>query len=69
MSSFYNCMKMETESLKKYLESRKERLLNSVEGEGILGGQKMKKELLEAKSMELYRKAIMFSICEENRWK
>ena len=55
-------MKMETESLKKYLESRKERLLNSVEGEGILGGQKMKKELLEAKSMELYRKAIMFSI-------
>ena len=60
---------METESLKKYLESRKERLLNSVEGEGILGGQKMKKELLESKSMELYRKAIMFSICEENRWK
>ena len=60
-------MKMETESLKKYLESRKERLLNSVEGEGILGGQKMKKELLEAKSMELYRKAIMFSICEKNR--
>ena len=40
-----------------------------MEGEGILGGQKMKKELLEAKSMELYRKAIMFSICEENRWK
>ena len=40
-----------------------------MEGEGILGGQKMKKELLEAKSMELYRKAIMFSIWEENRWK
>ena len=39
-----------------------------MEGEGILGGQKMKKELLEAKSIEPYRKAI-FSICEENRWK
>ena len=60
-------MEMETESLKKYLKSRKERLLNSVEGEGILGGQKMKKELLEAKSIGPYRKAIMFSICEENR--
>ena len=48
---------------------KQERLLNSVEGEGILGGQKMKKELLEAKSIEPYRKAIMFSICEENRWK
>ena len=66
MSSFQDCMEMETESLKKYLKSRKERLLNSVEGEGILGGQKMKKKLLEAKSIEPYRKAI-FSICEEIR--
>ena len=39
MSSAEDCLVMETESLKKYLESSNEKLLNSVEGEGIIGGR------------------------------
>ena len=36
-------VKIETESLKKYVESSKERLLNTVEREEILGEEKTKK--------------------------
>ena len=36
-------VKMETESLKKYVASSKERLLNAVEREEILGEEKTKK--------------------------
>ena len=36
-------VKIETESLKKYVESSKERLLNTVEREEIIGEEKTKK--------------------------
>ena len=44
-----DCVEIETKSLKKYAESSNERLLNTVEGEGILGGGRTKKEFLEAR--------------------
>ena len=40
MSSAEDCLVIETESLKKYLESSNKKLINSVEGEGIIGGGK-----------------------------
>ena len=43
---------MEKERLGKYVESNNKRLLNAMEGKGILGGRKNKKEVIEAKEME-----------------
>lgn len=42
-----DCVEMETESLKKYVESSNERTLNGVKGEGIVGGRKTKKEIIK----------------------
>ena len=42
-----DCVEMETESLKKYIESSNERILNGVKGEGIVGGRKTKKEIIK----------------------
>ena len=47
MISVKDCVEMETKILKKYLENSNERLLNAVEGEGILGDGKTKKKILE----------------------
>ena len=44
-----DCVEIETKSLKKYAESSNERLLNTMEGEGILGGGRTKKEFLAAR--------------------
>ena len=47
------CVETETESPKKHVESRSERLLHALEGEGILGGEekrKTRKEALKARN-------------------
>ena len=49
---------MTTESMKKYVESRNERLVNAVEGEGILGGGKIKKEVLEMRKKNFMEKPL-----------
>ena len=54
-------VEMETESLKKYVENSNERLLKAVEGEGILGDGKTKKEIPGEKE-ELHGKAIAFTV-------
>ena len=46
------------QSLKKYEECSNERLLNTVEGEGILGGGNMKKEILEARHKNFLEKSL-----------
>lgn len=58
MISFEDCMKMETESLKKYVENSNERLLKTVEGEGILGYGKTKKKFLENRRNSLMEKPL-----------
>ena len=45
-------MKMETHSLKRYIENRNKRLLKAVEGEGILEGGKTKKETLKTDQVQ-----------------
>ena len=40
-------MKMETHSLKRYIENRNKRLLKAAEGEGSLEGGKTKREILK----------------------
>ena len=46
------------ESLKKQVESTIERLLNAVEGEGILAGGKMEREVLVARNKNFMVKSL-----------
>ena len=47
MISAEDCVEMGTEDLKNYVETSNKRLLKAVEGKGILGDGKSKKEILE----------------------
>ena len=49
---------METENLKKYVESSNQKLLNAVEGKGILALGKTKIEALEARSKNFTEKSL-----------
>ena len=63
MISVEDCLEMETESLKKYVENSNERLLKAVDGEGILGDGKIKKEILEKRG-----KNFALIVYDENNW-
>lgn len=49
---------MKIKSMKKYVESRNERLVNAVEREGILGSGKMKKEVIEMRNKNFMEKPL-----------
>ena len=62
-----DCVIVETESLKKYVENSNERPLKTVEDEGILGDGKTKKKIPGEEKEELHGKATASTIYEENR--
>ena len=59
MISVEDCVKMETENLKKYVENRNERLLKELEILWKNPGEEME---------ELHGKATAFTVYEKNRW-
>ena len=56
--SVEDCVEIETVNLKKYVENSNERLLKTVEGEGILGDEKTKKEILENRRKNFMEKPL-----------
>ena len=56
--SVEDCVEIETVNLKKYVENSNERLLKTVEGEGILGDGKTKKEILENRRKNFMEKPL-----------
>ena len=56
--SLEHCAEMKIKSMKKYVESRNERLVNAVEREGILGSGKMKKEVIEMRNKNFMEKPL-----------
>ena len=53
-----DCVIVETESLKKYVENSNERPLKTVEGEGILGDGKTKKKIQEKRRKNFMEKPL-----------
>ena len=58
MISVEDSVDLETESLKKYVENNNKRLLKVVEGEGILGDGKTRKEILENRMKNFVEKPL-----------
>ena len=58
MISVEDCVDMETESLKRYVEKSNKRLLKAIEGEGILGDGGTKKEILEKRRKNFMEKRL-----------
>ena len=58
MISVEDCVDMETESLKRYVENSDKRLLKAIEGEGILGDGRTKKEILEKRRKNFMEKRL-----------
>ena len=56
MISVEDCAEAETRCLKKYAKSSNEKLINTVEGEGILESRKRRKEVLEAKNKNFIKR-------------
>ena len=58
MISVEDCVEIEIESLKVYVEASNESLLNAVEGEQILRGEKTKIEILESRKEKFMEKPL-----------